>query len=143
MRTNDKGILRVLDANFNRTKEGLRVIEDIFRFVLEDDRLRKKIRNLRHAFDTIVTKRLLNSIIESRDSGHDLGRKNDLLEQKRGDITELLYVNFQRVKESLRVLEEFFKLSFPRQVAGIKKMRYALYTLEKETFKLRPVIRNI
>jgi len=41
--SNKKGILRVVDANFNRCKEGLRVVEDIFRFIVEDDKLRKKL----------------------------------------------------------------------------------------------------
>ena len=50
----DKGALRVIDANFNRCKEGLRVAEDIFRFILKEDGLRKTLRRLRHSLDLIA-----------------------------------------------------------------------------------------
>lgn len=129
----DKGTLRVIDANFNRCKEGLRVVEDIFRFILLDENLRKKIRKLRHSLDQLSKSKVLKSAICSRDSKNDLGKPCDHLEIKRRNVTDLLYVNFQRVKESLRVLEEFFKLINRRQVSTIKKLRYEIYTLEKQT----------
>ena len=34
--TNDERIYRVIDANLNRLKEGLRVVEDIKRYVFDD-----------------------------------------------------------------------------------------------------------
>lgn len=125
------GILRIVDANFNRCKEGLRVIEDIYRFVLEDDTLRKKIRRIRHSLDEIVNERILKDAILSRDSKNDLGREVDVLEINRRDCEQIFYINFQRVKESLRVLEEFFKLIIPRRVEDIKKIRFEVYTAEK------------
>jgi len=134
----DKGVLRVVDANFNRSKEGLRVIEDIFRFVWQDDFLRKKIRTLRHRLDIFKKEKLIKIAINARDSKRDLGKKIDYLEIKRTDVNSILYANIQRVKESMRVLEEFLKLNSPSHVYRIKKMRYEIYTLEKEIFKLWP-----
>jgi thiamine-phosphate pyrophosphorylase len=134
----DKGVLRVVDANFNRSKEGLRVIEDIFRFVWQDDFLRKKIRTLRHRLDILKKEKLIRIAINARDSKQDLGKKIDYLEIKRTDVNSILYANIQRVKESMRVLEEFLKLNSPSHVYRIKKMRYEIYTLEKEIFKLWP-----
>ena len=58
----DKKLLRVIDANFNRCKEGLRVVEDIFRFCFEDDALRKKIRKIRHSFVGIAASPLIKKI---------------------------------------------------------------------------------
>jgi thiamine-phosphate pyrophosphorylase len=127
----DKRIFRVIDANFNRSKEGLRVTEDIFRFILEDDKLRKKIRNIRHSLDSLAKDKIFEKTILSRDSKKDLGRNVDALEIKRKNSIDVLYINFQRVKESLRVIEEFFKIINPDRVEYIKKLRYKIYTIEK------------
>jgi len=137
-----KQILRVIDVNFNRSKEGLRVVEDVFRFILENNSLRKKARKLRHSLDAIAGKKVLKEALLYRDSEKDLGKPSDHLESKRQDPINILFVNFQRVKESLRVLEEFLKLISPQLSSNIKKIRYAAYTLEKETLKLRPPLRN-
>ncbi|MFH1504657.1 MAG: thiamine-phosphate pyrophosphorylase [Candidatus Omnitrophota bacterium] len=138
-----KQILRVLDVNFNRCKEGLRVVEDVFRFVLEDDNLRKQTRRLRHKLDFIARKETFQDAILSRDSKRDLGKKSDYLENKRENLISILYINFQRVKESLRVLEEFLKLVSLTQVSAIKKIRYEIYILEQKAFKFRPPLRNL
>ena len=138
----DKGILRVIDANFNRAKEGLRVVEDIFRFILEDNTLRKKTRGLRHGLDALTQENLLKKSILSRDSKSDIGKDTDELETKRDNATNLLYINLQRVKESLRVLEEFFKIIIPKKVTKIKNIRYETYSLEKKVLKKWPPLRN-
>lgn len=138
----DKGILRVIDANFNRAKEGLRVVEDIFRFILEDNTLRKKTRNVRHSLDVITQEKILKRAILSRDSKSDIGKRIDKLELKRSDASDLLYINLQRVKESLRVLEEFFKIVIPKKVPKIKTIRYEIYALEKKVLKKWPPLRN-
>ncbi len=138
----DKGVLRVIDANFNRCKEGLRVIEDIFRFILKHDSLRKILRKLRHSLDEIAQEEILKKAILSRNSKKDLGKECDSLELKRKNVNSLLYANFQRVKESLRVLEEFFKLILPQRVPKIKEIRYEIYELEKKILKKWPPLRN-
>ena len=128
----DKSISRVIDANFNRCKEGLRVAEDVFRFVLCDDNLRRKVRSIRHHLDDIASDKTIREAIASRDSKQDIGRNFDSLEVKRADVRDILYINLQRAKESLRVLEEFFKLISKRKASTIKKIRYQTYTLEKQ-----------
>lgn len=125
-------MLRVIDVNFNRSKEGLRVIEDIFRFILNDDGLRKDIRGIRHSLDAIAKKEILKNAILKRDSRNDLGSKVDKLELNRKNHIDILYVNLQRVKESLRVMEEFFKILYPRKVRQIKKLRYSAYLVERQ-----------
>ena len=132
-----KKLLRVVDANYNRTREGLRVVEDIFRFVVGDDTTRKKIRTLRHSLDSIAKEKLLKDSILTRDSKKDLGRGVDKLENKREGLNDVIYVNLQRAKESLRVLEELFKVLIPNRVKDIKKARYRLYTLEKQILSSR------
>ncbi|MCP4653521.1 MAG: thiamine-phosphate pyrophosphorylase [Candidatus Omnitrophica bacterium] len=129
-----KKILRVIDANHNRCKEGLRVIEDIFRFIHQDNTLRKNTRHIRHAIDKIR----LSEAINARDCHHDLGKKTDILEIKRKNSREILFANLQRVKESLRVLEEFFKIASPHKVSDLKSLRYKAYTLEKKIITKYP-----
>lgn len=138
----DKGILRVIDANFNRCKEGLRVTEDIFRFILKQNSLREALRRLRHCLDTVAQEKILKKAILSRDSREDPGKRCDAFEIKRKDVNSILYANLQRVKESLRVLEEFFKLIIPQRVPKIKKIRYEIYELEKKILKKWPPLRN-
>lgn len=130
-------MLRVVDANFNRSKEALRVVEDIFRFVLENDKLRKEARALRHALDKITVNKIFKEAVLSRDSESDLGKKTDVLEFDRKTIDDILYANLQRAKESVRVLEEFFKIISAPQVKLLKKIRYDIYSLEKSFTSLR------
>ena len=134
----DEGILRIVDANFNRCKEGLRVVEDILRFVVAKDSLRKKARKLRHSLDSIIEEAVLKKAALSRNSRQDLGRKVDSLELRRKGYGDILYSNLQRSKESIRVLEEFFKIIALSKVGYIKKLRYELYSLEKAIIKGEP-----
>ena len=103
-------LLRIVDANYNRCREGLRVVEDIFRFVVCDDTSRKKIRTLRHSLNGVAKEKVVKDSILTRDSKKDLGQSVDVLEIKRGSVNEIVYANLQRAKESLRVMEELFKI---------------------------------
>ncbi len=40
--------MRMIDANLNRATEGIRVAEDIVRFILDDDRLTERLKKIRH-----------------------------------------------------------------------------------------------
>lgn len=132
-----KRILRIVDANFNRLKEALRVVEDIFRFIYEDDKLRKKTRELRHALDVLVAEKIFNEAILERNSISDLGKKVDVLEFNKKDLSDILFANLQRAKESSRVLEEILKITFSAKVSVLKKVRYDIYDLEKEAYKYK------
>lgn len=132
-----KNLLRVVDANFNRSKEALRVIEDIFRFVLENDELRKKARVLRHSLDKVSANKIFKTAMLFRDSKSDLGKKTDALEFNRKTVSDIIYANLQRAKESVRVLEEFLKIISPQQVKLLKKIRYDIYSLEKKFTSLK------
>jgi thiamine-phosphate pyrophosphorylase len=133
------GILRVIDANFNRLKEGLRVIEDIFRFIKNDDALRSHIRRIRHCLDKVSKEKIVKIAITKRDSRKDLGRHSDILELNRKNYSDILYINFQRVKESLRVLEEFFKVVKPQSAKLFKGLRYKIYTVEQASLLKYPL----
>ena len=65
----------------------------------------------------------------------DVGRKSSHSEKSRQKINDIFYANAQRIKESLRVLEEFGKLVDKNTAEKIKKLRYKTYSLEKEMNK--------
>jgi len=108
---NSKKIGRIFDANFNRAKEGLRVCEDICRFIFDEKKYTRKYKTMRHQLTEIVVAIKLRNVICSRESSKDVGRKSTFAEFKRNGIMDIYYANSQRVKESIRVLEEFMKLA--------------------------------
>lgn len=124
---------RILDANLNRAKEGLRVCEEVIRFVLEDKALAADFKALRHKIDfaakSISSRQLL---LIARNSSQDVGRKNQSHEMKRSSVKDIFLANIQRAKESVRVLEEFSKLKNPKPAAAFKEIRYNIYIIEKK-----------
>ncbi len=125
---------RIIDANLNRAKEGLRVCEEIARFILNDTPLTARFRSVRHLLEPqaalFFTKK---ELLQGRDSKNDVGRPICGGELSRKGIGDIFYANIQRVKESLRVLEEFGKLRNTRAALKIKDLRYRIYEIEKST----------
>jgi thiamine-phosphate pyrophosphorylase len=127
---------RIIDANVNRAKEGLRVCEEIVRFILEDRGLTSQFKRARHTIDSLVGDLALKTaLLEKRDVTTDVGRNIHAHEMNRKDIRDVFLANLQRAKESIRVLEEFSKLKNTRVALGFKKIRYGVYSLEQKTIK--------
>lgn len=124
----DKGWFRLLDANLNRLREGIRVVEDICRYAFDDGILAKALKVLRHDART----QLYDECLTNRNSEKDVLRPTLPVENERGDIKALLIANFKRSQESARVLEEALKLHDPNEAEKFKTIRYELYTLEKK-----------
>ncbi len=120
-------LFRVVDANLNRLSEGIRVIEDIARYVHNDKELSTSLKTLRHQcrIDPI------EPLLASRDSVHDVLKPTMQSEMDRTDLRSLLIANYKRAQESARVLEEVYKLLNPQESERFKCMRYELYTFEK------------
>jgi len=121
-------LYRVIDANLNRLKEGIRVIEDIMRYRYNNKILSKQLKELRHKARILETKELL----AYRDSINDVLRASSQSELNRSDTTSILTANFKRGQESARVLEELYKLNNIQYSEKFKYIRYELYNLEKE-----------
>ena len=121
-----------MDANFNRAKEGLRVCEDICRFVLDEKAATKQYKQLRHQLSQAISSLGLKGIIAARDIEGDVGRSSITSESKRKTTADIFYANSQRVKESIRVLEEFAKLFKVATATHLKKIRYQIYAVEKK-----------
>ncbi len=128
-------VLRICDANFNRSREGLRVCEEITRFVLEDKKLTTELKRARHAVSDCIKKFpvSLSELVGSRNVHSDVGRKYSKLESGRGDALQLFLANAERVKESLRVLEETSKFIDSKFSERFKRTRFKVYAIEKKT----------
>lgn len=132
---------RILDANLNRSKEGLRVCEDICRFHLKDETLTKKCGGLRHALTSVARQSRLCAfkLFQNRSVTGDFGRKF-CGGPKRSSFKSVFMANSQRVKEALRVLEEFSKLFDPAAAAKFQRLRFKFYELEKEAVERFPAL---
>ncbi|MFY9083026.1 thiamine-phosphate pyrophosphorylase [Aliarcobacter butzleri] len=118
--------LRLIDANLNRLREGIRVVEDIFRYVYNNKEVATKLKNLRHLARTENYYELL----ETRNVKNDVLRESIKSEQNRDNLNSILIANFKRAQESARVLEEFTKLASIKDSENFKYIRYELYNLE-------------
>lgn len=121
-------LFRVIDANINRLKEGIRVVEDIMRYRDNNKELSSKLKLLRHKAKVDET----TDLLQHRDSINDVLRPTTKSELERSDIKSIILANFKRAEESSRVLEELYKLHNNEYSENFKYIRYELYNLEKE-----------
>jgi len=135
---NKKNIYRILDANLNRAREGIRVTEEVARLYFDDAKLSAGLKRLRHEL-TKVAKRNFDQekLLFFRDSEKDVGADSmGTLEKRRADINSVIQANLRRSQEATRVLEEFGKLISPDSARSFKRIRFRLYTLEQEILRL-------
>ncbi|PSO60264.1 MAG: thiamine phosphate synthase [Cyanobacteria bacterium SW_8_48_13] len=126
-REHDPAISRILDANLDRAREGLRIIEEWCRFGLNDSEMSDECKQLRQELSSWHDAELR----AARDTPEDIGTElSHSQEEQRTSIEQLLQVNLSRVEEALRVLEEYGKLYQPKMGAASKQIRYRVYTLE-------------
>jgi thiamine-phosphate pyrophosphorylase len=129
---NQTGIWRIVDANVNRVKEGLRVCEEAARFVLDNRSFTRALKDARHAIEGLAASLPAREVLlDARQSSSDVGTASAKSELRRRNTLDIFYANIQRVKEGLRVLEEFTKLTDTTLSAGFKKIRYSIYAIEK------------
>ncbi|MFA5366791.1 MAG: thiamine phosphate synthase, partial [Dehalococcoidia bacterium] len=124
-------MLRLIDANLNRLSEGMRLLEDVARFILNDAALSSRLKALRH--DLLSdTKSFQTTLLTARDSEGDVTAfaKESM---SRSDVNDIVTANARRVTESLRVLEEFAKLpDIELDAMKFKRARFAVYEIERE-----------
>ena len=128
----NRSLYRILDANFNRAKEGLRVCEDLCRYVWDQKTLTRAFKGLRHDLTQIMAGLDIQKALDARHIQGDVGRATSISESKRKDINAIFGANCQRVKESLRVLEEVAKLIDAGISIKLKALRYKVYELEQK-----------
>lgn len=124
--------VRAIDANANRARESFRVLDDYSRFVLNDAIVTEQLKSLRHEFADWIQKIPSTYLNETRDTLADVGtRLTADGEMNRATTADVARINFKRLQESLRSIEEFGKVVTPELAVGIESLRYRVYTIEK------------
>ncbi len=135
---------RLLDANANRAREALRVMEDVARFVLDDAELAAGLKGLRHDLRGALDAAGLDAatLAAWRDTPGDVGTAiNTEAEHERASVAQVAVAAGKRLGEALRVLEECGKViggstglardPLPAPRGLFKNLRYRAYELER------------
>jgi thiamine-phosphate pyrophosphorylase len=124
--------LRIIDAALNRAAEGLRVVEDYVRFVLDDPFLTSRAKTIRH--DLAAAAATISTLDRhaARETQQDVGTTISTdAERSRLDARDVCAASLKRAEQSLRSLEEYGKLLNGEFAGRMEALRYELYTLEK------------
>lgn len=127
-------VYRILDANLDRAREGIRIIEEWCRFGLNDAKSTAECKFLRQSLARWHTPEIRAARDTPGDPGTDLTHPQ---EEQRAGLTEVLLANFCRTQEALRVLEEYSKIHSPEMAVECKQMRYQVYRLESDLIGLQ------
>ncbi|MDR2172016.1 MAG: thiamine phosphate synthase [Planctomycetaceae bacterium] len=126
-------IYRLLDAAANRGNEAVRVLEDYARFVIDNQNLTQKLKNFRHAMQTVLSQVDFTKRIAARATENDIGRELEAEnEYFRTSPQNVIDVNFSRLQESLRSFEEFSKINYAEISKQVEQLRYQSYILHKD-----------
>jgi thiamine-phosphate pyrophosphorylase len=124
-----QAIYRILDANLDRAREGLRIIEEWCRFGLNHSAWSEDCKSMRQTIGGWHRDELRAARNTIEDVGTQLSHPQ---EEHRDGIGALLQANFCRVQEALRVLEEYGKLYDAELSSSCKQLRYRVYSLESQ-----------
>jgi len=129
----ERSSYRIIDANFNRAREAVRVIEDYCRFALNCDALSQRARQLRHNLCTAIGNLDTERLIASRDTINDVGVGSIVDNQmRRTDLHDCFTAAAKRLPEALRTIAEAAQIIDPAIALKIEDLRYTAYTLEKD-----------
>ncbi len=128
--SHSRAVWQLLDANVNRAREGLRVVEDTARFVLKNATAARAFRDYRHRLDKLVRAHY-RQLLAARDVESDSGRSNPAQPYTHG-IGDLTAANFKRSAEALRVIEEYGRILRPEAVVEAQALRFEIYKWEKK-----------
>jgi thiamine-phosphate pyrophosphorylase len=130
----EENVYRLLDANMNRSLEGIRVMEETARMLFDDSELTSSLKNIRHELIGIIKKEknLSRKMLSARDSERDVLRNGETeSEQSRNGVSSIVSANAHRAQEAVRSMEEYVKLSFSGLSEQFKRIRFRLYDIEK------------
>lgn len=125
-------VFRILDANFNRAREALRVMEDYARFVTEDPSGCEVAKRLRHDLAACIRRLPAGALLAGRDTPGDVGTAiSTESERRRADAVDVFTAAAKRLPEALRTIEEYVKTVEPQLSAAVEALRYRAYDLEQ------------
>ncbi len=133
----DTGLARILDANANRVREGIRTAEDFVRFLIGDLQQAARLKLQRQTVTEILTgvPGLSSTLVEARNVSADPMQPEhwkDVL--RRIDVETPLEVaqrGLKRAQEGLRVLEENLRGVDAPRAEQLSRLRYLAYESEQ------------
>lgn len=130
---------RIVDANLNRAREALRILDDYARFCLNDALVAQQAKAIRHALVEAAALLPLRELITARDTLGDVGTQITAgQEYSRNSPDSIALINSKRLQEALRSCEEYGKLLRVDFAQMVEQIRYQSYTLEKSLYRLDP-----
>jgi len=129
----NRAVYRIVDANFNRGREGLRIAEEFCRFALDNESLASRCKQIRHQLSSIVGKLDTQKLIGARDTENDIGCGMEVAGQmKRDSLEDCVTAGFARTTEALRAIAEAISTIDGKFGGEFEKLRYECYILEKD-----------
>jgi thiamine-phosphate pyrophosphorylase len=136
-------IYRILDANFNRAREAIRVAEDCGRFAFNDPAITAMAKNLRSDLRDVLRFMPEKEFLAGRDTPGDIGTEiTSPGETQRADLQDVATAACKRLTEALRTIEEYSKVVAPSQTLKVERMRYNADTLEQRLIQRIEVARR-
>ncbi|MHC4219782.1 MAG: thiamine phosphate synthase [Planctomycetota bacterium] len=124
-------VARILDANANRAREALRVMEDAARFALDDAKLSARLKSLRHDLREALAGLAPGWLEANRDTAGDVGTSIATpAESERSGLADVAVAAGKRLGEALRVIEEAGKTIDPDLARVVEAIRYRFYDVE-------------
>jgi thiamine-phosphate pyrophosphorylase len=129
----ERAAYRIIDANFNRAREALRVMEEYCRFVLNSGTLSERAKGLRHELCAAVGRLDMGKLIAGRDTVGDVGVGQKVEGQLvRTTVKDCFTAAAKRLTEALRALAEMAQIEDKMVAEAVERLRYEAYTLEKD-----------
>jgi len=129
----EKAAYRIIDANFNRSREAARMMEEYCRFALNSESLSGKAKQIRHEICQTIQELDTDRLIASRDALTDVGREMKVTGQiQRANLQDCFTAACKRLTEALRALAETAQVIDKQISQKFEKLRFETYTLEKE-----------
>ncbi len=126
-------LYRIVDANLNRLREALRVVEEYVRFLTAHEELTAQLKRMRHSLRELESRVGRERLLASRDTLTDpLASATRPEELDRESVDDVMSANCKRAQEAARVLEEYLKATRLADLSAPAKMlRFNLYAFEK------------
>jgi thiamine-phosphate pyrophosphorylase len=129
----NRAIYRIIDANYNRAREGLRVAEEFCRFALDNQQLSSRCKEIRHKLSASISKIDSQRLIASRDTENDVGCDVKIAEpMKRQSLEDCVTAGLARTVEAIRAITESVSVFDVKIANEFEKIRYDCYTIEKD-----------
>ncbi len=129
----ERAAYRIVDANFNRAREALRVMEEYCRFALNAGTLSERCKRLRHELCAAVAPLDTGRLLAGRDTAGDVGVGQRVEGQhERASLKDCFTAAAKRLTEALRALAEVVQAHDRAVAEAVERLRYEAYTLEKD-----------